>query len=171
MKINREDLAWAAGLFEGEGCISFAKGRSRKIAAMLNMTDRDVVEHFQSVVGCGEIYAYKPQQEGWKPQWRWHVGSFERVQALIAMLWPWLKSRRRSKIRSVLARYKACEPASRRLCIDRTTQIQKALTDLSNRPLWGRRWSTGRTQHAIAREFGVSPALVSRLKKGMAAAQ
>ncbi len=155
MLATREDLAWAAGLFEGEGCFSFAAGHvNRSLHAAINMTDRDVVQRFQAVVGIGAIYPRPPMKENWKPQWTWSVGSFEHVQAIIAMLWPWLCSRRRAKARLVLKRYHDREPASLKLALVRTANIKHALLNMQ-----------GRTQEDIAREYGVTPGCVTLIKQ------
>jgi len=102
----REDLAWAAGLWEGEGC--FACGvagnasKGRTISAILSMTDQDVVEHFRDVIGFGKISQPTPSK-GHKQAYRWSVHNFEKVQALIGYLYPYLGARRREKAASVLA--------------------------------------------------------------------
>ncbi len=162
---TRENLAWAAGLFEGEGCFSSAGGRG--LHASVNMTDEDVVRRFQSVVQMGIIYPRKPARVGWKPQWQWLIGSFEHFQALGAMLWPWLHARRRARFKTILKRYHELEPASFKISQTRTADIQAALATLADVPLWGRRHRSGRTQLSIAREFGVSPSLVTTIKQKM----
>lgn len=165
--VNREDLAWAAGLFEGEGHVGM-HGRSgnRSIVASLNMTDEDVVKQFQRIVNVGVIYPRPPQKDGWKPQWCWKVGSFEEVQAIIAMLWPWLQSRRKTQAKTALTSYHNLEPVSVKQGIARNANIKEALKTIQNVPLWGRRWRSGKTQRSIAREFGVSPATVTHIKEG-----
>ena len=166
--MNRESLAWAAGLFEGEGCFNFYPSNgSRMMQATLVSTDKDVVEAFQSVVGMGTIYERGPQKEGWKRQWRWNVSTFEKVQALIAFLWPWLKSRRRAKCVDMLARYHAAEPAATKNRRVLREPIMRALKELENIPLHGRRWMKSGSQSEIAKNFNVSPAFVSALKQEM----
>ena len=97
---NREDLAWAAGLFEGEGCFTLSgRGTAR---AILNMTDEDVVRRFAQIVRVGGIRGKRVIRPQHKPQWEWTVQNHEGVQALIAVLWPWLGQRRRSRAVEVL---------------------------------------------------------------------
>lgn len=97
----REDIAWAAGLFEGEGCVRI---RPRGCGEMtLAMTDRDVVERFAEIVGAGKVKRNDgPARNGHQVQWRWNVSRFETVQAVVAMIWPWLGERRRAKALEVL---------------------------------------------------------------------
>ncbi len=100
---SREELAWAAGLFEGEGYI----GMSRVSPAMsLASTDEDVVQKFNQVVGLGRVcgpytYTYTYRKKS-KPIWVWRAGGFTNVQAIGALLWFKLCDRRRTKIQDVL---------------------------------------------------------------------
>jgi hypothetical protein len=56
------DIAWAAGLFEGEGCLSFSTVRGERYPqAMLKTTDRDVLARFHRIVVVGAIYPVKPR--------------------------------------------------------------------------------------------------------------
>lgn len=93
---TRENLAWAAGLFEGEGSID-PKGNRLS----LTTTDLDVLNKFLSVAGCGHIYQRKPnplkKQLGKKTQWTWVINRQEYTQALLAAMWEWLGVRRRVK--------------------------------------------------------------------------
>jgi hypothetical protein len=102
MSAQRDNLAWAAGLFEGEGSISIHQRRNGIVH--LAMTDADVVERFAKVMGFGRIY-HHPQDKRkatYKPLINWVAGSFEHVQAAIAMMWPWLGTRRQSRAIEVL---------------------------------------------------------------------
>ena len=58
MEINREKLAWAAGLFEGEGCFTVHK-HCRGGTAVIKMSDKDVLDEFVSVVGIGKVVPKK----------------------------------------------------------------------------------------------------------------
>ncbi len=48
-----QEIAWAAGLFEGEGCIT-KNGNSP--ALRLNSTDEETVIRFQRIIGAGAVY-------------------------------------------------------------------------------------------------------------------
>lgn len=95
------EIAWAAGLFEGEGCFSHRLQRNgnAQVRVALAMTDRDAVERFAAFVGVGEVHGPKanPKQPGWRPVWEWYVQDSARVRAVIALLLPWLCERRRAK--------------------------------------------------------------------------
>jgi len=78
--------------------------RDRSLCARLKMSDEDVVWRFFYVVGVGNVTGpyIKPNR---KPIWIWQSGSFEHVQAVMAMLWPWLQQRRRLRIKELLTLY------------------------------------------------------------------
>lgn len=100
-------VAWAAGLFEGEGCwnVYVHPGGKTRMQARLGMTDRDVVERFAAVVGCGSVYlndCEANQRKGWKPLHTWAVYEAEKVREVIALLLPYMGARRTAKAREVL---------------------------------------------------------------------
>jgi hypothetical protein len=102
---DREELAWAAGFFDGEGttCISVnrkagtSRGPSLQIHVSLPQVGPWCLFRFrQAVGGLGAIYPVPPRN-GHQPQHRWQIGSFEGAQAVIAMLWPFLTSVKRKQ--------------------------------------------------------------------------
>ena len=110
MQVNARELAWAAGLFEGEGCISVdpPSGRNKKpsIWLHLGMTDVDPVDRFHAAVGgMGHRSLERRGQKGQKDLHRWTCYKFEHCQAIIAMLWFGLGERRRAKAAAVLTAY------------------------------------------------------------------
>lgn len=103
----RIDLAWAAGLFEGEGSV----GRYSSTTAAIAMTDRDVLVRFAAAVGIGRVYGpYIKKKKSRKPVWLWRVSSYDTVAQLFQMLESWLGPRRREQF----ARALAGPPRSRR---------------------------------------------------------
>jgi len=94
------ERAWAGGLFEGEGCFSLSRGLHPN--AQLRMTDEDSVRRFAAAVGVGRITG-PYSQKGHKLTWAWTVHSFENVQYIGALLWPYLGARRRRRFAEVLA--------------------------------------------------------------------
>lgn len=109
--VDREQLAWAAGLFEGEGTFSTRNGknggkRDRGLVAKLKMADEDVVRKFYNTIGTGHMTGpYPCDGAGRKPLWIWQTGSFEGVQHTMISLYEWLQSRRRLKILELLTSY------------------------------------------------------------------
>lgn len=102
MDINREELAWAAGLFDGEGSIYIRKEKAKTsdrilkyIQIDIGQTDRQVLDRFQKAVnGLGKVYGpYTTRSrvhKEWNQRWEFKGASFEHVQAIIAMLYQFL---------------------------------------------------------------------------------
>ena len=98
-------IEWAAGLFEGEGCISLSqrKGRSRASASLiLDSTDEDVVVKFGQIVGVKCSRYHSPKKPHWKPQWRWDTGKRSEVARILSLLLPYFGNRRAYKALNVL---------------------------------------------------------------------
>lgn len=95
--------AWAAGLFEGEGCIRHSRGTScRRLA--LNMTDLDVLQTFQAVVGAGSLRERKQNvPKHWKRSWAWNCSTWSEVERIGRRMLPYLHARRRAKMQELLA--------------------------------------------------------------------
>lgn len=104
-KWTPENLAWLAGLIEGEGCINFSDAKGVQFNRVsVDMTDKDVIERILDIAGCGTMvgpYAYKLST---KEIWRWHVQNAPAVKALLTVLYPRLGLRRRAKIEELFAR-------------------------------------------------------------------
>ncbi len=97
-----EQIAWAAGLFEGEGCIAFCDERGVRLS--LAMIDRDAVEGFAAIVAVGTItqkYRNHPER---KPMFMWRAGSREDVLDVLELLTPWLYGRRSARAQAAVER-------------------------------------------------------------------
>jgi hypothetical protein len=103
------ELAWAAGLFEGEGSIIPEKNL-RPAALSMGSTDKDVLERFAAAVGAGAILGpYRGQgsrtPQHYKPMFAWKISGIYQIQAILRLFWPYLGERRRSKAAEVIASY------------------------------------------------------------------
>ncbi len=99
-----EEIAWAAGLFDGEGSIT---NSDRDIQLLLKNTDLELVHRFDQVVGRGHVYGpytHRPN-DGYprKPYWMW-VAQGDAAHDVVDLLGPWLSQRRceQARIRGVL---------------------------------------------------------------------
>lgn len=105
--LDTEWLAWAAGLFEGEGCICSGQYPGLRLV----MTDRDRVEKFAEVVGRGTVSAFsaRSRESHWKQAWRWQVVGPDDPQAVIVSLGPWLGPRRLERWNEVWSEWARAE--------------------------------------------------------------
>lgn len=118
-KTRAEELAWAAGLFEGEGCFtSKTNGRAGSTARYpvceMRSTDKTTLDRFLRVVRIGKIYGPYPQYGAgakdskyagrvYKPVWTWTAYGPEKVGAILKLLKPGLSKRRRDRAAEILS--------------------------------------------------------------------
>jgi hypothetical protein len=92
-----KSIEWAAGLFEGEGCITTSSNGNSK-SLQLEMTDLDVVQDFAQIVGAGNIcYKKRLDKPKWKPTYRWTIQRREMVYKILSLLLPYFGLRRAYK--------------------------------------------------------------------------
>lgn len=104
---SREELAWAAGFADGEGSFYLEKiGKDTWAPAFgLVQTDPRVLERFADVMGFGKVVGpFGPYKKGpkSKPLYSWRARSFEKAQAVLALLWTWLGPVKRKQATSIL---------------------------------------------------------------------
>ena len=93
---KREEVVWAAGLFEGEGTITSQIPRDRKRDRRvwhlrIRMNDEDVIKKFHAFVKLGNV-----TQTG-DGMWCWQTARRAHVYALLAALYSFLGERRRAR--------------------------------------------------------------------------
>jgi transcriptional regulator with PAS, ATPase and Fis domain len=106
--VNENDLAWLAGLLEGEG--SFLKGPPSSPhlpVIQLHMIDEDVVDRVAKLFGRASYYREDKRRvtRGWRPAYQVQVKGRKAVE-LMKMLRPLMGRRRREQIDTALASYK-----------------------------------------------------------------
>ena len=101
---NREDIIWAAGLFEGEGNINWFRQQSYNPMSKhyysqisLGSTDKDVVDKFYTIFKLGKVYGPYQKKIGLKPFYQYKCSIPEHVYAMVVAILPWLGQRRTSK--------------------------------------------------------------------------
>lgn len=111
-QVDTKKLAWAAGLFEGEGCFCVKRGSrspDEYPQAIIVMTDEDVVRSFRHVMGL--VYMSAKATARTKAKWRWVANSYQEFQQTVCYFWPWLHARRRAKVKEILTAYHAVTAA------------------------------------------------------------
>ena len=105
MNVNREELAWAAGLFDGEGFIGHLKTSSAKylhLRLSVGQTDAPMLHRLnQALWNLGRVSGptILPHR---KPFWVLNINGFEACQAAIAAMWPWLSQPKRCQAKKAL---------------------------------------------------------------------
>ena len=95
------NIAWVAGLFEGEGCISVNKPANENrtyqhVQLRITSTDKDVLDGVVSILG-GNISNPRMADKSTKPFWQWCISSKPEVYKTLLLLYPYLSSRRSAK--------------------------------------------------------------------------
>ena len=96
------DRAYIAGLFDGEGCVSYKQYNRKRahnkkayptwqIRLEIAMTDKSVLVWLNEILGVGTVgeKRYKTKYtKGWKKQWRWRC-SHRDAFYVCCLIWPW----------------------------------------------------------------------------------
>lgn len=106
--VRRENLAWAAGFADGE-CSFYLEKNSprypRTPCFTITQIDARVLHRFRDVVGFGVVMGPNgPYNKGPKarPLYYFRVRGFEKVQAVMALLWSWLGPVKRAQAQATL---------------------------------------------------------------------
>ena len=123
MTIADTDLAYIAGLFDGEGSVFFKRATEKKkkhdgkgyrlsnsmrINMEITMTDKSVIYWVHEVLGCGTV-TRKPRKglrkDGTKylMQWRWRC-TFREAYHVCCLIWPWSHTKLH-KIQQIIEHY------------------------------------------------------------------
>ncbi len=91
-------LAWAAGIIDGEGCISIVQSRSSGRAGLSYVryvtrvsvvnTDARMIQKLLGLFG-GQLKTEKPEKAGWKVRHVWVLHALKAETFLVSIL-PWL---------------------------------------------------------------------------------
>ena len=122
MTISSEDIAYIAGLFDGEGSIHFKRAPEKKkkhkgksgyrwsnslrLSMEITMTDKSVLIWVHEVLGVGTVgeKRYKTKYTvGWKKQWRWRC-QFRDAYYVCCLIWPWAHTKM-PKIQQIMEHY------------------------------------------------------------------
>jgi hypothetical protein len=108
---HREELAWAAGLWDGEGCCGcygrYDGGKKKRKASYwhirinISQHDREVLDRFAAAVGVGKVYGpYRGTV--------WHFQCVgKNAEIVIEKIWPWLSEPKRRQIEGARAKFEA----------------------------------------------------------------
>ncbi len=150
--IEEIDIAWFAGLMEGEGSFIIREGKYPLMS--MSLTDLDVLERVQKLIG-GTIYKKTVRQEHYKPIYQWRLRQpTAYVVGLMKRLKHYMGNRRVKKIDECIA----CgisvlrERASKAIAIKKIRDRVRELSSNSNY-----------THQQIANETGCDRSHVSRI--------
>lgn len=111
---NREQLAWAAGLVDGEGWFGINHNKPQKTGVRVYghptlsvaQCDRRVLDKLQNALAIGKVGGpYKKKTEHHNDFYLFYVNTFERLQHSTALLWTWLSPVKRAQAAKALCTY------------------------------------------------------------------
>lgn len=95
------EVAWAAGIFEGEGtAMRHSSGNGGRVA--VGMTDKDVLEHFNRIFPSPSGVKMERRPPGIKDLYRWERGRGEDVREFYEYVFGFLGERRKGQALLVL---------------------------------------------------------------------
>jgi len=103
-----KEIAWLAGLLEGEGCFGTIKHTEyikKYPIVRLAMTDRDIVEKAANLLKVNLLGPYKRQSQNgeiWKSCWAMNICG-NRAAGIMMTVLPLMGERRSLKIREILS--------------------------------------------------------------------
>src|SRR2546428_6769924 len=110
----REDLAWAAGFFDGEGHVGAARKGERRLDLYLSISqvDRRVLDRFRSAVACGRVvgpymHPVSKARGNEQPRYYFQTQRFESIQHIIAAMWAFLSPVKREQAMGALVAARA----------------------------------------------------------------
>ena len=117
-QISQTDIAYLAGLFDGEGCVTCKQRKTKRknrggkvynqwyIRCEINMADKAAIQWIQDTLGFGwsseKRYYKRPAHH--KRQWRWACGYRDAFK-FAQLVWPYIQVKL-NKIELIIDHYK-----------------------------------------------------------------
>ena len=112
------DAAYIAGLFDGEGCVSYKQYMRKRshnkkpyptwqIRLEIAMTDKSILVWLNEILGVGTVGEKKYKSRyalGWKKQWRWRC-SHRDAFYVAWLMWPYSHIKL-GKLQKIIDHYK-----------------------------------------------------------------
>jgi len=116
MAVSTMDIAWMAGLLEGEACFCIGRRKVKdkeykRVLISLVMTDHDVMRKAGKLFGA-EPAPLKPVKLSTKPLWRLSICGTRAIEWMMT-IYPLMGERRQNKISQCIAAWKASPCKSR----------------------------------------------------------
>src|SRR5262249_42311059 len=104
------EIAWAAGLYEGEGTIvriaKVGKNGGPSSWMSIRMTDREPIEEMVRIFGgsfSDKVRVPSETAKGYKVKYGWRVSAWRDIIRVAEAIYPWLSPRRKAQVDAVMA--------------------------------------------------------------------
>jgi hypothetical protein len=98
--MDNNEIAWVAGLLEGEGCFSLTKAKNRMYISC-SMTDKDIIEKLYSLIKYGTVIKDKLRPNR-KQVYTWRMSNRREIDIFTSLIKPFMGARRTEKINLML---------------------------------------------------------------------
>lgn len=96
--MKETDFAWAAGFWDGEGCVSLTyrqygenTPKIPRIVVQVSQVDRRVLDRLRTILQYGSVLGpYNPKTKNSQPYYVWRVEGVPHLQKIRTMLFPYL---------------------------------------------------------------------------------
>ena len=142
MEWTKEEVAWFAGLFEGEGSLSRNRPNPNSSWRMsLKMADRDIISRIKEIFG-GKMYdePHHHINPNHKDLFLWQLSTQKEISDIVIAIYPFMGKRRQAKMDEFLEHY--AKPTS-------TSRSENAKTRWQN-PGYREKQRIARSQKASA---------------------
>jgi hypothetical protein len=162
--VKVKDIAWLAGLLEGEGSFHYKKSKPRDKTywypiVLCQMTDPDVLEKAASILGVKVFGPYKKNNPNAKDAWAVFINGKYAVALMMTIL-PFMGERRTNKILELIAYWKTLpglfHPG------EGEKHHSSLLSDVQVKDI-RLRWKDGESQSSIAEDLHIHQSTVSRI--------
>lgn len=163
------ERAWAAGFFDGEGHCGCRKVQRGDYVSLTVVQTKETatLERFQAAVGgYGRIYERNHRREGWSQTWALQIAAHREVQQAVCLMWEFLSEPKRRQITDALTKYKQYQADAAARRPEGFRWSNQKLTDKQVLEIKAKLAEGDRSQASIAREYGVSQYLISKIKLG-----
>ena len=140
--MKTEDIAWLAGLLEGEGTFRFYGATP---GVRVAMTDKDIIERAAKLMGGNIGYEFGTKKLVWT------TGIYgNQALSLLEQILPYMGQRRTAKIKDVM------QQAADRPGKPKGSRVHSAKLREEDISILRQRLQAGVSQHQLSREYGVS---------------
>ena len=91
--MTKEDIIYAAGFIDGEGCITTSTGRTFRIT--IANTNKDVLDWLQSIFGGHVNNQHLPKNTKHNIAWKWVICAGDKLVLFLDLVAPYLRIKKR----------------------------------------------------------------------------
>lgn len=93
--MRKTDIAYFAGLFDGEGCVSITprsntKRQTFRLQIHITSTNEWIIQQLRFAFGGSIHFVPENSERNWKASWRWWIGD-QKALKFLEIVYPYLK--------------------------------------------------------------------------------